>query len=672
ISSRLWQERFGGKPDVLGRTIEVVNQSPPRRMVNGRLEPDEVRKDYRIVGVMSPRFTGALPPQMNSETSIWIPFENHVDNASGEPFVVNMIMRGLGRSAPGARPEAIIGELSSKFQSELETALPLANMRFDVIEGLVFNVNVHRSTQRQLLLFLSGSVLLALVAAANVSLFLLARVPGRRRELGIRMSVGAPLKRIARQLATEAVVLVAASAVLGLVLSLWLAELLRGSAMLRNAQWRDVTLFDWRVLTLVGAFLLAGAVVVSLAPIAGLERLGIAGSSRQVAARATPAQRIAGTAQIAVAAMFGGTAIAFGWYLATLLLASPGYETRNLVAVQYSIPQEAIMALNTGGNIMDAFQAELARQREVISSIPGVRKVSLGTIGPAWTSYSSVGLPRPDNPSDRLDARLARVDSRFIDILGIKLLHGRALQDGEFVVMVNRTLAERVFGRENVVGELLSLPTGASFPIVGVIDDFSFDHPNADIPALALMSSGFVNTFGLALVETTLTPAQLRRGLDALVESGALEVELRDVRKLSDLRRELMAADIARSVLTIVTALLVVVLATSGFYGTQRYLVTAGRREYAIRASVGAGPRALGRLVLARGFVLGLPGLVLGTLLALIAVAWLRDEYLSRDVSPFLVTGAVAVVVTLLLLAASVGPARQARRTEPAPLLRED
>src|SRR5690606_29227507 len=639
----------------------------------GRLEPDEVRKDYRIVGVMSPRFTGALPPQMSSETSIWIPFENHVDNASGEPFVVNMIMRGLGRSAPGARPEAIIGELSSKFQSELETALPLANMRFDVIDGLVFNVNVHRSTQRQLLLFLSGSVLLALVAAANVSLFLLARAPGRRRELGIRMSVGAPLKRIARQLATEAVVLVAVSAVLGLVLSLWLAELLRDSTMLRNAQWRDVTLFDWRVLVLVGAFLLVVAAVVSLAPIAGLERLGIAGSSRQVAARATPAQRIAGTAQIAVAAMFGGTALAFGWYLATLMLASPGYATRDLVAVRYSIPQEAIVALNNGGgNIMQAFMAELARQREVFLSIPGVTEVSLGTIGPAWTSYSSIAVPRPDNPNDRVDARLARVDGRFIDILGIKLLHGRALQDGEFVVMVNRTLAERVFGRENVVGELLSLPTGASFPIVGVIDGFSFDHPNADIPALALMSSGFVNTFGLALAETTLTPAQLRRGLDALVESGALEVELRDVRKLSDLRRELMAADIARSVLTIVTALLVVVLATSGFYGTQRYLVTAGRREYAIRASVGAGPRALGRLVLARGFVLGLPGLVLGTLLALIAVAWLRDEYLSRDVSPLIVTGGAAVAIALLLLAANSGPARQARRTEPAPLLRED
>jgi ABC-type antimicrobial peptide transport system permease subunit len=116
----------------------------------------------------------------------------------------------------------------------------------------------------------------------------------------------------------------------------------------------------------------------------------------------------------------------------------------------------------------------------------------------------------------------------------------------------------------------------------------------------------------------------------------------------------------------------VVLLATFGFYGTQRYLVTAGRREYAIRASLGAGPKALGGLVIRRGLTLGLPGLVLGALLAFIAVAWLRDDFVSREISPFAVTLAVVLGLVLLLAASSLGPARQARRTQPAPLLRED
>jgi len=283
-------------------------------------------------------------------------------------------------------------------------------------------------------------------------------------------------------------------------------------------------------------------------------------------------------------------------------------------------------------------------------------------------------LPHPDNPNDRVQVRIARIDGRFVDLLGIKLLHGRAPEDGEAVALINRAMAERVYGRENAVGELLSLPNSptASTEIVGVIDDVSFEHPSADVPPIALIPMGLISTNGMALIETTLPAGRLRQSLDALVESGALELEIDDVRTLADLRRELIAADLARSSLTISTALLVVVLAASGFYGTQRYLVTAGRREYAIRASVGAGPRALGRLVFARGLLLGLPGLVLGTLLALIVVAWLRDDFISRDVSPWLVTAAVAIGITLLLMAASLGPARQARRTEPAPLLRED
>jgi ABC-type antimicrobial peptide transport system permease subunit len=174
------------------------------------------------------------------------------------------------------------------------------------------------------------------------------------------------------------------------------------------------------------------------------------------------------------------------------------------------------------------------------------------------------------------------------------------------------------------------------------------------------------------LIRSTLPTAEVQQQLEGLAEVGGIEMTVNIVRSHAAARMQLIAADRARGFLTIGTATLVVLLAALGFYGTQRYLVTAGRREYAIRASIGAGPQALGRLVIRRGLMLGLPGLVLGAMLSLITVSWLRDDFVSRDVSALAVTAVVAAGLVLLLAAASFGPARQAMRTQPAPLLREE
>src|SRR5690606_13984558 len=171
------------------------------------------------------------------------------------------------------------------------------------------------------------------------------------------------------------------------------------------------------------------------------------------------------------------------------------------------------------------------------------------------------------------------------------------------VALVNRALARAIFGRDEVAGESLSsLPGQASTPIVGVVEDLSFGHPAQEAEPMAFVTAmaGQSGAFS-ALIKSTSTSAQLDRQLSDLAQSGAIEVPPAYVRPLATLRRNTLGGDIARAVLTMIGALLVVLLAVAGFYGTQRYLVTAGRREYAIRASLGAGPKALGRLVMGRG-----------------------------------------------------------------------
>src|SRR5690606_14564994 len=131
------------------------------------------------------------------------------------------------RRAEGASLTAVVNELRARYDNEALHQAMAPGSRLDAVGGIVGNIFVQRDAARQLELFLAGSVLLALVAAANVSLFLLARAPGRRRELGIRMAVGAPTKRLGRQLATEGGLLVLVSAVLGLGGSVWLNVYLR-------------------------------------------------------------------------------------------------------------------------------------------------------------------------------------------------------------------------------------------------------------------------------------------------------------------------------------------------------------------------------------------------------------------------------------------------------------
>jgi hypothetical protein len=470
------------------------------------------------------------------------------------------------------------------------------------------------------------------------------------------------VRRLARQLATEAGLLVIIAATLGLVGSVWLSLYLRGLAFLRQAEWREITLLDWRVLALAGSVLALLTLLVSLAPILGLKRLGIATASRQIAARASLAQRLAGFAQIAVAGMLGGAAIAFGWYLGALLFGDPGFTTSDRYLFQ---------TFAQGDAQAETRIIELGRWRDAAASIPGVTAVAFGNPIPGTEGNgSATRIPDPGDRSSEIEVFTGALDRAFVDVLGLELVYGRAPEANETdVVVVNETLARRLFGRDNVVGERMpaGLPPGE---VIGVLEDMSFGHPAAPArPYVFRARSGSASLTGI--IAADLPAAELQQAL-ARIQATDLPMPISALRPLSLLRNELIAADRARGLLTIVTASLVVLLAAFGFYGTQRYLVAAGRREYAIRASLGAGPRSIGRLVVRRGLALGLPGLIAGALMAFIIVAWLRDEFVPRTVSPSLVTAWVVAGLVLLMLVASLTPAREARRIQPAPLLRED
>src|SRR5690606_7148026 len=205
-------------------------------------------------------------------------------------------------------------------------------------------------------------------------------------------------------------------------------------------------------------------------------------------------------------------------------------------------------------------------------------------------------VPDPGDPYAVIEIARATVEDRMVNLLGYELLYGRAPRaDESGVVAVNQSTARAVFGRDDVVGERFMAVSGG-YEIVGVLKDLSFGHPLAMPRPYVFEPLNYLTP--QAVVAAQLSAADLQLALERLVRDGVIERGTITVRSLEAIRAEVTAPDRVRGAFTVAAALLVVVLSGLGFYGTQRYLVASGRREYAIRASLGAGPGALGRLVM--------------------------------------------------------------------------
>jgi putative ABC transport system permease protein len=672
ISHAFWLDHFGGRSDAIGRTIRITGTPQLFRFVEGEpVEPEEQSLEYRIVGVMAESYESTF----GGETSIWLPFEQAAPIFLGDSATVAEVtlLYAFVRLDEARRTGPIVTELNDRYGGLVEEFNLPPGTRLDAMPGIVRSVIVQRDAERQVRMLLVGGILLALAAAANVSLFLLSRAPGRRRELGIRMSVGAPLKRLARQLATEAGLLVLVAALLGLLIGVWLNVLLQDLSFLRDAQWRDVSI-DWRVLLMVFALTLVLTALVSLGPVLGLRRLSLAASSRSVGARPGLTQHLAGNLQIAAACILAAVAGAFGWYLGVLMFGDNGFETEDLHVV--TLDREPFRFINFDEIDYDALLAERDRKRQAVLALPGIEAVAFGTSVPGRVGFVlNARFEKEDGSNEFISFRLVSADPAYTELLGMRLVDGRRLTDADRTgMLVNEAFALDMWGRTDVAGEVFpgGFTDSEQTEIVGVLEDVSFDHPSDEVGPLAFVyMTPFSNQEAL-LIRSPLSPGELRTVLQGAIDEGALELALADVERLSDIAFELIAADRARSLIAVATALLVVVLAAFGFYGTQRFLVAAGRREFAIRAALGAGPRAIGRLVLARALLLGAPGLAFGSVLAFIAVTWMREDFVPESVSPIAVTLAVLVTVAALLLASTLAPARSARNTEAGPLLKQE
>ncbi|HEX3838114.1 MAG TPA: ABC transporter permease [Steroidobacteraceae bacterium] len=670
LSDRFWRERLAADPRIIGQTI-TLSGGPQAVAIkpDGTLEaPVDHTLGYRVIGVFSAGLVGTF----RSDTDMWMPFEEAgpLFASTGKTLPRSPWLRVVGRLRSGATIGAARQELATRYHPADDPTVGVRpNGRLEVLRGVVTDIGKQKAVRNQVALLLSACALLVLVAAGNISLFMFSQAPRRRRELAVRMAVGAPPARLMRQLITEAGVLVAAAALLGLTLSTWFGVLLRGLPMLRDAEWRTVSVFDWRVLLVVVLAALLVTMLVSLSPVLGIQRSGIASTSRLASARPGVAQWCAESVQITIATILAGVAVAFIWYLIVLDGTDRGIHSSNVYVVDLLIPNpERVFTVKK-----EEVLIERQHVQEIISALPAVQNVSFGGGVPGLlTSYEARIPSKIGDAREPIAAIVVSADTAYLKMLGIGLLRGdyaKAARSDS--VVVNETFARRIWGRLDVTGEVFNL-FGAQVQIAGVAKDAMYGHP-AEKPAAIIFSPYIRISYEDRILIRSSAPAeQLRRQLQAKVDQGALKLDIRSIRRVDDVWSDVLAPDRARALLTTFLAVLVVALAAFGFYGTQRYLVGAGKREYAIRRSIGADPRSTRLLVLRRGLLLATPGLLFGIPLAFICLQWLREELISVAVPTGGIVVLVAAAVAVLLVAATLGPAQEAATSPLSSTLKDE
>jgi len=653
LSHGFWQRHFDGDPEVLGREFEMAEQR------------------WRIVGVADPEFRSGLA------LAFWVPFRRYIaelqDGMSlqiADDFPFFRVFARRAADVSRAAVEAELGGLIDELPSPL-MGTPLDAGQVVVINGLVDKPEAQRAAQRQTHLLLAAAALVAVVAAFNTGIFLLARAPARRRELALRQALGAGRRRLSGQLVIEAGILVLLATVLGLLASLWLGVMFRELALFSELRLDT----DWLDLpALAFCALLAGllTILVALVPIGLIRGHRLSEEARQVSSRPGPFQHAAGLVQLGLAGLVGAAAIGFLVHLWVLNQRDTGLNPDNVLVAPIGLNRATGSSIDMpAADAVGAFRSEV---RERIAALPGVEAVSFGSPLPG---ERIVAMSTHDIDGQQINSRMLTVAPGFLDVLGIELLHGRDFEDDlDSGVIISRTFAETAWGKTDAIGQFLRPSAEAENErgqIIGVVEDLLYQHPDEPPEPIQISTgSGFANWMSSILVRGNPDPDLLKSRLEEALGLMMDNAFITDVQPLSRITNELTALDRARAGVTALFGITIVLMAGFGFFAMQRFLVDSGRRETAIHMALGAGPRRVRRQMFVRAVKLGLPGLIIGSLLGLIVTAWLTDDLISDQISPLAIAVLTGTGLLALMITASLQPALRAARINPGPLLREE
>ena len=659
ISHSTWQQRYGGKRDVLGQ-MAILDDTPT--VIIGVLP-----RDFHFAPTGTAEYYAALRAHNSCE------MRRSCHNLYG----VARLKDGVSLQAASANVVAIAKQLEREYpdtnRSQGAALLPLS----EVIVGNIRPI---------LLVLLGGAGLLLVIAAVNVVGLLLLRSEGRRREIAVRTALGASSARLTGQFATEALVLAAAGGGLGLACAQWAIQLLKGlispAIMARTPFLRDLGL-NGRVLGVAGAIALGAALLLAFPPslrIWSAElRNGLAEASR--GSSGTAWRRLGSklvVVELAMAVVLLSGAGLFGKSLYELLHVPLGIRPDHLVAIDVSAP-------DTGyGKAPQALAlSELVGQRA--ETLPGVTSAGVVENGAPVSDNGNTNwirvLGRPWH-GEHYDVAHRYVNTSYFATIGASLQRGRQFQESDDptrpqVAIVNQAFVKQHFSGEDPLGKQLAYVSLNQPPleIVGVVEDIREGPLDAPIPPV--MYTPFKqepDNFFTLVVRTTESEGALVPALAALVRQIDPAIVTMRGATMTARIHDSPSAYLHRSLAWLVGgfAVMALLMGLIGLYGVIAYSVSQRGREIGIRMALGAEPRSVRRLILREGARLALLGIAIGLAGAVAAAQAMRGLLFGVRSWDVATLAPVAAILALAALAATFLPARRAAAVNPVDALRSE
>jgi putative ABC transport system permease protein len=662
ISHGFWQRRFGGELNVIGQTLRLTNEA------------------YTVIGVLPPGFEYFAAADVVTPLGLILaPDSPHAGrgNRAFDFYAVARLKPGVTVAQANSEMAAIGGQLAREYPNEIEGSSAQAERLQDVMS---------ESVRPSLWLLLGAVGFILLIACINVANLLLVRAAERQKELAVRLALGAGRWRIIRQLLSESLLIAALGGACGLLLGSWMLQGLLALAPAGIPQLSRVALDNGVLLFTLGLAVLT-SLLFGLLPALQAAKTDLQTTLKDGGRLTTGASRdrlrkalLMAEVSLSLVLLTGaGLLVRSMWNLRHV---DPGFKMDNLLTLRLRLEGEKYHP-----QASRVFYDEcLAR----VQALPGVRSAalthSLPIDGSNWGGVFTVADKPAPTRADLPESDRLRVSQNYFETMGIQLLRGRSFSaadtpDSAPVVVINETLARRIWPNEDPIGKRLKfgLPEDQdeeSKPwreVVGVAGDVKMNGvdqattlqtylPYAQLPNQAL---------GL-VVRAERNPAALASAVEQAIHAIDKDLPVYAIFTLEQLLSNSLAERRLTLVLLASLAALALLLAAVGIYGVLSYAVRQRTHELGLRMALGAQARDVLALILKQGVKLTLSGIGVGLAAAFALTRWLESLLFGVRPTDALTFAAIALLLLLVALLACWIPARRATKVDPLIALRTE